>query len=95
MLTHLRDPAKVVRAWARAALPGARLVLEETELRAEDMTELHAMNLGTWSNDSFAKANYDRDELRELEQTLGRIASGEVSARPIMLGMGQVVLRRA
>lgn len=30
LLTHLRDPATVVRGWAAAALPGARLVLEET-----------------------------------------------------------------
>jgi len=30
LLTHLRDPAQVVRAWASAAAPAARLVLEET-----------------------------------------------------------------
>ncbi len=30
LLTHLRDPALVVQAWARAAQPGALLVLEET-----------------------------------------------------------------
>ena len=30
LLTHLREPAEVVRAWARAAEPNARLVLEET-----------------------------------------------------------------
>jgi trans-aconitate 2-methyltransferase len=30
LLTHLRDPAAVVRAWASTALPGATLVLEET-----------------------------------------------------------------
>jgi len=30
LLTHLRDPGEVVRAWARAAQPGALLVLEET-----------------------------------------------------------------
>ena len=30
LLTHLRDPAQVVRAWARAAEPNALLVLEET-----------------------------------------------------------------
>jgi len=30
LLTHLREPAEVVRAWARAALPSAFLVLEET-----------------------------------------------------------------
>jgi trans-aconitate 2-methyltransferase len=30
LLTHLRDPARVVRAWANAAAPHARLALEET-----------------------------------------------------------------
>ncbi|HEY5377271.1 MAG TPA: class I SAM-dependent methyltransferase [Polyangiaceae bacterium] len=30
LLTHLREPAQVVRAWASAAAPGAHLVLEET-----------------------------------------------------------------
>jgi trans-aconitate 2-methyltransferase len=30
LLTHLRDPARVLRAWAGASVPGARLVLEET-----------------------------------------------------------------
>ena len=30
LLTHLRDPSLVVQAWARAARPGALLVLEET-----------------------------------------------------------------
>jgi len=30
LLTHLREPREVVRAWARAAQPGALLALEET-----------------------------------------------------------------
>ena len=30
LLTHLRDPDQVIRAWASAAAPGARLILEET-----------------------------------------------------------------
>ena len=30
LLTHLRDPASIVHGWAACALPGARLVLEET-----------------------------------------------------------------
>ncbi|MEO8904417.1 MAG: class I SAM-dependent methyltransferase [Polyangiaceae bacterium] len=30
LLTHLRDPAQVLRSWASVAQPGARLVLEET-----------------------------------------------------------------
>lgn len=30
LLTHLRDPGEVVRAWARAAQPNALLALEET-----------------------------------------------------------------
>ncbi|HEX3776530.1 MAG TPA: class I SAM-dependent methyltransferase [Polyangiaceae bacterium] len=149
LLTHLRDPARVVSAWAYAALPGARLVLEETasmrgehpafsryyalveqmqahygqrmyvgkelaaiareaaplwtieraeiavsELPATNMAELHAMNLRTWSNDAFARANYDPEELAELERTLARIAIGEISTGPVVLGMGQVVLRR-
>jgi trans-aconitate 2-methyltransferase len=37
LLTHLRDPARVVRAWAKAAAPHARLALEETA----DMTGEH------------------------------------------------------
>ena len=36
LLTHLRDPSSVVRGWARAAKPGARLVLEETASMACD-----------------------------------------------------------
>ena len=36
LLTHLREPAQVVRAWASAARPNARLILEETAfLRGE------------------------------------------------------------
>lgn len=30
LLTHLREPSEVIRAWARAAQPNALLVLEET-----------------------------------------------------------------
>jgi trans-aconitate 2-methyltransferase len=30
LLTHLRNPAQVLQTWASVALPGARLVLEET-----------------------------------------------------------------
>src|SRR5450432_155620 len=36
LLTHLREPARAVRAWANAALPGARLVLEETAFMTAD-----------------------------------------------------------
>ncbi len=37
LLTHLRDPASVIASWAKAAQPGARLVLEETaSMRGED-----------------------------------------------------------
>ena len=147
LLTHLRDPARVVRSWALAALSGARLVLEETAfmtgvhpafpryyalvermqahygqrmyigrelealcaspdwvlesatiaespLPAQHMARLHFMNLKTWSSDAFARDNYDADELAELGRELELIASGAVSAAPVRLGMGQVVLRK-
>ncbi len=147
LLTHLRDPAQVVRGWASSALTNARLVLEETAfMRAEQpafaryyalvermqahygqrmyigrelaalsespewvvelaqiaesalpaaaMARLHFFNLQTWSNDAFARANYVAGDLAELGSELERIANGEISASPVSLGMGQVVLRR-
>ena len=147
LLTHLREPGQVVRAWASAARTGARLVLEETAfmigvhpafpryyalvermqahygqrmyigrelealcvsadwvvesaniaespLPAEHMARLHFMNLQTWSNDPFARSNYADQELAELARELELIASGAVSAAPVRLGMGQVVLRK-
>ena len=147
LLTHLVDPAQVVRGWAASALPNARLVLEETafmrgehpafpqyyalvermqahygqrmyigreleglclspdwivessqiaksDLPAADMARLHFFNLQTWSKDAFAQANYAATELAQLGSELERIAKGEVSAPPVSLGMGQVVLRR-
>lgn len=147
LLTHLREPAQVVRSWASAAQSGARLVLEETafmtgahpafpryyalvermqahygqrmyigrELHAlcaspewlveratiaesplpgQDMARLHLMNLQTWSNDPFARDNYAAAELAELGRELEHIATGAVSAGPVSLGMGQVVLRK-
>jgi len=148
LLTHLREPGEVVRAWARAARPGALLALEETAfmtgehsafpryyalvermqahygqrmyigrelaaatnsaewtqqsaevivapLPAADMARLHSLNLSTWSNDPFARQNYDPEELAALGAELARIATGEVSAPPVSCGIGQVVLRRS
>jgi ubiquinone/menaquinone biosynthesis C-methylase UbiE len=147
LLTHLRDPAQVVRSWASAAQPGAHLVLEETAfmtgahpafpryyalvermqahygqrmyigrelqalcaspdwlvhsatiaeslLPADHMARLHFMNLQTWSSDPFARENYDAEDLAALGHELWRIATGVVSAAPVSLGMGQVVLRK-
>lgn len=36
LLTHLREPAKVVQSWGHAALVGARLALEETAFMTAD-----------------------------------------------------------
>ena len=149
LLTHLRDPVGALRAWASVALPGARLVLEETAfmiaenpafsryyalvegmqahygqrmyigrelgalaesaapawsverseiavsaLPAADMACLHLLNLQTWSSDPFAQANYDAAELADIAERLTEIASEALSAAPVSLGMGQVVLRR-
>lgn len=149
LLTHLRDPGRALDAWARAALPGARLVLEETasmtaenptftryyelvermqahygqrmyvgrelhrlaraaapawaiersevtvsQLPASDMAQLHLLNLQTWSTDAFATAHYDPVELAALGADLLRISRGELSAPPVSLGIGQIVLQR-
>lgn len=148
LLTHLREPSRVVRAWASVALPRASLVLEETAsmtgehpafaryyalvermqahygqrmyigrelealcaspdwvvesadivqsaLPARDMARLHLLNLQTWSSDVFARENYRAEQLVELAEELQLVASGLVSASPIALGMGQVVLRKS
>lgn len=149
LLTHLRDPSSVLRAWADVAQPGARLVLEETAfmtaehpalsryyalvegmqkhygqrmyvgreltaiasgaaadwvvehseiavslLPAADMARLHLLNLGTWSQDPFARANYEDSELSTLSASLEQIASGAALSAPVSLGMGQLVLTR-
>jgi hypothetical protein len=147
LLTHLRDPARVVRAWASVAAPGARLVLEETAsmrgehpafpryyalvermqahygqrmyigrelealcasplwivehadiaqsaLPAKDMARLHLLNLQTWSSDVFARDNYDVEQLSQLADDLQLVATGQVEAPPVALGMGQLVLRK-
>ncbi len=149
LLTHLRDPPAVLRAWADVALPGACLVLEETAfmtaehsalsryyalvermqqhygqrmyvgrelaaiargaarhwvvehsqvasslLPAADMARLHLLNLRTWSQDPFARANYEDSELSALDSSLEQVASGAVESAPVSLGMGQLVLRR-
>ncbi len=63
-------------------------------LPAAEMARLHFLNLQTWSQDPFARANYDPVELTEVGAQLERIASGELAASPVSLGMGQIVLRR-
>ena len=85
-------------ALAQAAAPewlveDARIL--QTELPAADMARLHLLNLQTWSDDAFARAHYDRAELADLAACLERVASGAISASPVALGMGQVVLRRS
>jgi trans-aconitate 2-methyltransferase len=68
--------------------------ITETKLSSTDMARLHFFNLQTWSKDPFAQANYAAAKLARLGSELERIASGELSAPPVSLGMAQVVLRR-
>ena len=65
-----------------------------SQLSAAAMARLHFFNLQTWSKDPFAQANYAAKELTQLGSELEQIANGEVTAPPVSLGMGQVVLRR-
>jgi SAM-dependent methyltransferase len=46
------------------------------EKPARDMAQLHLPNLRTWSSNEYASRAFDRDEIRELDRALERIASG-------------------
>ena len=56
------------------------------------MAELHVENLRTWRNDAFAQRTFDAQELDDLEQQLTAIALGHTCARPVSLGLGELVL---
>ena len=71
-----------------------RAQLAESCLPATDMAKLHFLNLQTWSQDAFALEHYGDQGLYELGEELRLIASGTISASPVSLGMGQVVLGR-
>ena len=85
-------------ALAETSAPAWRLERVEvavSALPAAEMARLHLLNLQTWSRDPFAQANYDAAELADIAAQLSEIASGALSAAPVSLGMGQVVLRRS
>lgn len=67
-------------------------VLLEKPARA--MAELHLPNLRTWGKNEFAVRAFERDEVAELEDALGRIASGEQRAAPVRNTARQMIARR-
>jgi hypothetical protein len=56
------------------------------------MAEIHVQNLRTWRTDPFATRAFDRADLDQLETRLQAIASGEESAAPVAIGLGELVL---
>lgn len=63
------------------------------ERMAATMAELHVQNLRTWRKDPFASRAFDAAELDELETQLAALAEGRISAAPVELGLGELVLR--
>jgi hypothetical protein len=100
MQAHYGQRMYIGRELAALALTVApQWVVETAQLQpallpAIDMARLHLLNLQTWSQDPFARANYVAAELSELAERLAEIARGALHAAPVSLGIGQVVLRR-
>lgn len=57
------------------------------------MAELHALNVGTWKDDPYARVAFDRAELEDLEARLFAIASSNDASTPVEVGLGELVLR--
>jgi trans-aconitate 2-methyltransferase len=69
LLTHLRDPERAVRAWAGAALDGARLVLEETAFMiAQEATFFRYYALVERMQAHYGQRTYVGRELSALAQ---------------------------
>jgi SAM-dependent methyltransferase len=61
-------------------------------LDAHVMAELHAINIRTWSRDSFALNAFDPVEIASMTRALDEVASGERPSSPVTCVMGQAVL---
>ena len=55
---------------------------------------MFALNLNTWKDSEFVRANYSRHSILELERALTEIAVTESSAREIEWNMRQAAWRK-
>ena len=78
-----RTPWKVSRSES--------IVLEKS---ARDMAQLHLANLRTWRSNEYALQTFNQAELRALEHSLERIASGQAKAGTVQNIARQIVAHR-
>jgi SAM-dependent methyltransferase len=71
-----------------------RFVVARVPLDARPMATLHAMNLQTWSRDSFAASAFDSRRMAWLKEELEAVAAGDRQAPPVASELGQAVLVR-
>jgi trans-aconitate 2-methyltransferase len=62
-------------------------------LDAPSMAKLHAMNVRTWSRDTFAVSAFDATTIASMTEELDTVAAGERDAPPVRCVLGQAVLR--
>jgi trans-aconitate 2-methyltransferase len=68
--------------------------LRSLPVRNCDAASMFVLNLNTWKDSEFVRANYSRDSIVELEQALTEIAVTESSAREIEWNMHQAAWRK-
>jgi SAM-dependent methyltransferase len=61
---------------------------------AARMARLHALNIETWKNDAFARAQFDAEEIDGLAVRLGAIARGAEAAPVVRVVMRQMILAK-
>jgi trans-aconitate 2-methyltransferase len=69
--------------------------LRKLPVRNRDAARMFALNLGTWKDSEFIRANYSRDSIQRLEQALAEIAITESSAQEIQWKIRQTAWRRS
>lgn len=83
------DPSLKNTGWE--VVESTRRILEKS---ANEMAELHAANLRTWRNDSYASRSFDPRELDSLEASLERIAGGQENAGVVVNAARQIIAQR-
>ncbi len=69
-------------------------LLAPLSLPAARMARLHALNIETWRNDAYARAQFDAEEIDRLGARLNAIACGAEAAPPVKVVMRQMILER-
>jgi trans-aconitate 2-methyltransferase len=63
------------------------------ELDARVMARLHAINVGNWRHDPFARSAFATEDIDAIARAMQAVATGDRPAPPVTCVMGQMVLR--